>query len=175
MLTLLLVILFGAAALDLYKGKISNYLIVAGILAGLVRLWYLEGIREIFLHIPGMMLPVLLLFPLYRIGTVGAGDLKLFSLISCYFSCIETVYCIFVSFLIGAVFSVFLLLWRKNFASRMAHLLFYLKQCISTGHIQFYYLDSQGRELSQEIQQSSKLHFAIPIFFSVLLHIGGVF
>ena len=57
----------------------------------------------------------------------------------------------------------------------MTYLFSYLKECFNTGHLQYYYLDSKGKQISDFAEDKSKIHLAIPILFSVLLYVGGVF
>ena len=81
--------------------------------------------------------------------------------------------CIFLSFVVGAIFSVISFVRYGNFLERMTYLFSYLKECFLTGHFQYYYSNTNQEFYSKE--NKTKIHFAIPIFFSVLLHVGGVF
>ena len=77
-LIVLVLVLLLASLWDLKKGKIPNMLIVTGALYGLLRVFYYQ---TFFRHIPGIIIPILIFYPLYKIGTIGAGDIKLFSVI----------------------------------------------------------------------------------------------
>ena len=61
-----------------------------------------------------------------------------------------------------------------NFFERMTYLFSYLKESFLRGYLGYYYLDSEGKQISHSIENKSKIHLAIPIFFSVLFHVGGV-
>lgn len=167
-LIFLLLVLFIAVVLDFRKGKIPNILILFGVFAGIFRFIYNQDIEAVLTHIPGILFPFILLFPLYKIGTLGAGDIKLFSLLGFYFSFMETIFCIFSAFFIGAAISLFVLLWRHNLKERFYYLFYYLKGCISSGHIQYYYQNWKQEEREEE---SSQIHFSLPIFLSVTLFI----
>ena len=171
-LIVLVLLLLAAAICDFYRGKIPNILIVAGCCYGMVRLLYHQ---EILRALPGIIVPVMVLFPLYKIGTIGAGDIKLLSMLGFYFNFMETLFCIFLTFMLGAMFSVISFIRYKNFWERMTYLFSYLKKCFDTGCLQYYYLDSKEKQISYSAESKSKIHLAIPIFFSVLLHLGGVF
>ena len=125
-------------------------------------------------HIPGIVFPLIVLFPLYKIGVIGAGDIKLFSMLGFYFTFMETIFCIFAAFVLGAVVSVLSFIRYDYFFERMTYLFSYLKECLSLGHFRYYYLDSKGKRISNLKENQSKIHFAIPIFISVLLRVGGV-
>ena len=171
-LVVLVLLLSAAAVLDFYRGKIPNILIVTGCCYGMVRLWYHQDILR---ALPGIIFPVMVLFPLYKIGTIGAGDIKLLSMLGFYFSFMETLFCIFLAFVLGAVISMISFIRYENFFERMTYLFSYLKECFDIGRLRYYYLDSKGKQISHSAEDKSKIHLAIPIFFSVLLHMGGVF
>lgn len=175
MLAFLLVILLLAAILDFYKGKIPNYLVVTGATVGVLRLFLKKGLWSAVLHIPGILFPILILFPLYKRGTLGAGDVKLFSMMGCYFPLMETATCMFVSFLFGAVFSLAILCKNHNLTHRFTYLWEYLKESFATGKFNFYYKNQEEQNPNQILNQESKLHFAFPIFLAALLHVGGIY
>lgn len=164
-LTLLLPVLFVAVLWDFYKGKIPNILILSAAVAGVIHLNCNYGMEAVLFHIPGILLPLILLFPLYKIGTLGAGDIKLFSLLGIYFSFMETVVCIFTAFIIGAMISFIALLWRRNLRERMVYFVDFLKDCISCGRFRYYYLESEKEKSAKE---KSKIHFSLPIFLSII-------
>lgn len=170
-LIILVLLLFLAALWDFYRGKIPNILLLAGGSYGLIRLLLVQNMVT---HIPGIVFPIVLLFPLYKIGVIGAGDIKLFSLLGFYFTFMETIFCIFTAFIIGAVISALSIIRYGNFVERMTYLFSYLKECFTVGHFRYYYLDSEGKHISNIKENQSKIHFAIPIFISVLVRIGGI-
>ncbi len=171
-LSVLVLLLFFSAVWDFYRGKIPNGIIIIGSVYGIFRLLYYG---EMVKFIPGIFFPVIILFPLYKIGVLGAGDIKLFSMTGFYFPFMESVFCIFSAFLIGAFISAISFIRYENFVERMIYLFSYLKECFRLGHFRYYYLDSKGRAVSGSEYDKSKIHFAIPIFISVLFHMGGVF
>ena len=155
--------------MDIRWGIVPNRFILVSFILGILRITGIEGWQGIWFHIPSVFIPLLLLFPLYCIGVLGAGDIKLFSMMGCFLSLKEMMFHILFSFLIGAVISLFLLLWRKNFMSRMTYFFSYLLNCVLTGHISFYYSHSLRKENSLEEKKASVLHFTIPILLSFLL------
>ena len=169
-LIVLVLLLFVAAVLDFYKGKIPNVLTLTGCCYGLVRMvWY----QEILKFIPGILLPVVVLFPVYKIGGIGAGDVKLFAMLGFYFTFRETVFCIWLAFVLGAVISVISFIRYKNFMERMTYLFSYLKDFFLTGYFQHYYSNFNKNQNSDFEEYKSKIHLAIPIFLSVLFYVGG--
>ena len=171
-LIVLVLVLFLASLWDYKKGKIPNMLIVTGALYGLMRVFYYQ---TLFRHISGIIFPILIFYPLYKIGTIGAGDIKLFSVIGFYVSFMESMYCIFLAFVIGAIFSFFYMKREENLADRISYLISYLKDCLNKKQFRNYYMNFNGNELSSEEIAKTKIHLAIPIFISVCIHLGGGF
>jgi len=170
-LIILVLLSFIAAVLDYFKGKIPNFLIVIGCCYGLIRMIYYHDFLN---SIPGILFPIIILFPLYKIGVIGAGDIKLFSMLGFYFTFMETIFCIFSAFLLGAIISMFSFLRYGNFVERISYLFSYLSESFLTGHFRYYYSNANtGSEFRLE-EGKTKIHLAIPIFLSVLLHVGGV-
>lgn len=171
-LVVLIVLLFLAAVWDVYRSKIPNVIIVMCSCYGMI---YMFSSGNVWRYLPGIIFPVLVMFPLYKIGVMGAGDIKLFSVLGFYFPLMESVSCIFVAFLLGAFGSLISLIRYGNFAERITYLFSYLKECFFQGRFRYYYLDSHGNQISGFEEDKSKIHLAIPFFFSVLFHIGGVY
>ena len=66
-----------AAAMDLRSGKVPNLWILLTLLGGIVlRFISKEGFRS--QTAAGILLPLVLLFPLFYLQMLGAGDIKLF-------------------------------------------------------------------------------------------------
>lgn len=70
-----------AIGMDLRDMRISNRLILSGIIIALVRRWFCGGLGEVFTGLFQISFPVILLYLLFLIGALGAGDIKLFSVI----------------------------------------------------------------------------------------------
>jgi len=81
----LVCLLLLAVRMDLRSYKISNHLILIGIITGFLFDVYEYGQAGISLWLPGILLPVILLFPLFIIKALGAGDIKLFSVIGSFY------------------------------------------------------------------------------------------
>ena len=160
----LLLILFLAVIWDFSKDKIPNSLIIVGLIAGVINLIFYRDLVTFLIHIPGILFPIILLFPLYKIGTLGAGDIKLFTLLGFYFPLMETLYFIFVAFFIGAIISIFVLICRKNLKERIEYLFSYIRDYISLGYLHYYYKGEKNEE------KKSTIHFSLPIFLSVLFY-----
>lgn len=75
------VLLVLAAASDVRKGKIPNILVLLGISIGLTDRVGSAGLEGLLTFCVDILLPILLLYVFYLIHGIGAGDIKLFSMI----------------------------------------------------------------------------------------------
>lgn len=140
--------LWGVAAvatlMDLHRGKIKNEIILLGYLLGLISLICQGRPEKLFYALSGLLFPIVLLYPIFLIRGLGAGDIKLFSVIGCFLSYKDTFYCILLAFLIGGIISLFKL--------------FFLKVLLHS-----------GKPFSQYT-----IHFSVPISLSLILITGGI-
>lgn len=96
----LLLLLAVAVITDSRYGKIPNWLIVIGLLVGI---WVAEERLE---KIAVAVLIILIFYPLFTIGALGAGDIKCIAMISLYLKTEQILATLFFIFLTAAIFSV---------------------------------------------------------------------
>lgn len=96
-----------AVIMDVTSGKISNRLILTGLVVGLVRRLLQEGSAGLLTGVIQISLPVIVLYLFFLWGALGAGDIKLFSLIGSFVTLSELKICIIAAFILGAVWSLF--------------------------------------------------------------------
>jgi prepilin peptidase CpaA len=112
---LVLLLLVGTAVvLDFWSFKISNRLIAAGYLLAFAFRFAQGGVQEVLTVLWNISFPVIILYLFYRMRAIGAGDVKLFSMIGGFMNFHEVVWCIVVSFVIGAAFSLAKMLYYHN-------------------------------------------------------------
>lgn len=111
-------LLLAAVREDFKSYKIPNYLIVTGITASFVLHMAEHGFLSILFWVPGILLPFLLLFPLFVIRVVGAGDIKLFCVIGSFYGAEFAIRTILSSFLAAAVFSIIYIIRKKQIQKR---------------------------------------------------------
>lgn len=162
---LLFVILAVAAITDIAFGKVYNGWICLALAVGLSCAFWRGGMGKEGLAgaLLSMAVPVILLYPIFRIGGMGAGDIKLLAAVGCFLTVKETVACLVLSFLAGAVLSLLKMAAERNFIRRMRYLLSYVLAVAGSG---------KWRRYGQE--EGGKIHFALPILLGVLLYKGGM-
>lgn len=109
-----------------------------------------------------------LLYPLFRIGALGAGDVKLYGVCGGFLPGEKFLLFFFVSMLIAAVISLLKMITEGNMMERFRYLCDYLFGILYTGKLRLY------RENEKENRKSG-ICLAGPILVSVLLGMGGVY
>lgn len=159
-------IAFGAAFLDVLTEKVDNRYILCGWILGLgFQLGY--GQEQGFWNfLGGAILPVVMLFGLFWFRMLGPGDIKLFSVLGGLMGTEAILYCMFYSFLFGAILSLAFLIACGNAAQRILYFSNYISTMIQTKKKIPYYLP--GKQLEN-------IHFTVPVLMGVMLYAGGFY
>ena len=115
----LLVILAAAVVQDFMYMKISNRLILMGILFSLAFGLTTGGPKQVIYVLANLSFPVIVLYLLYLLGVLGAGDIKLFSIIGGFTNFRLLISCMFFSFVAAAVIAVCKMLYNRNFCGSL--------------------------------------------------------
>lgn len=156
----------GAVLTDFLMEKVVNGFICCGLAAGLCYQILRFGFRGIGTFLVGILIPFLLFLPLFYFRMLGAGDIKLFSVLGGFLGYTVVLKVIFCSFLIGAVLSLAFLISSGNLKERFSYFFNYLYQYYKTGILCSY---------MQKGKQAENFHFTVPVFLSVLLYVGGFY
>jgi len=157
--------------MDVCFDKIYNEWICLALIAGLSHALWEGGTSGLMWALVSMTVPVFLLYPLFMTGCLGAGDIKLLASVGCFLTVKETVICVGISFLIGAVFSFLKMIAERNFFLRMRYLLAYVQDVAGSGEWKLY--EERSAE-DRENRKKDKIHFALPVMIGVMLYKGGV-
>lgn len=168
----LCVMLFAVCLSDYRSARIPNMLLAGMVLWGLcyrccgmesAGMW--AGLQA---YLSGSLPVFLLLYPLFKIGTVGAGDVKLFAAVAGYLSGCR-VYCfLFYSLLISAIFSLLKLIKEKSARERFRYFLSYLSEVAVRGQWALYLENEKDK-------RKAGICLSGPVLLSVLLYLGGVY
>jgi prepilin peptidase CpaA len=151
---------------DLKRGKIPNGLILAGLILAGICSFEEDGIEGGVSFLTGSLAPILLLSILFFFRMLGAGDIKLFCVIGGFMGVKDLLVCMTLSFLVGAIVSLLLLIKGRMFFSRLSYFFCYISSFYRTGK-RVPYRNQGTRE--------GEFPFVIPIFISVLLYAGGAY
>lgn len=153
---------------DYRKGKIPNFLLVMMLIAGCGYRAIDGGGRGVGIFLLTGAGIVLLLSPLFRIGALGAGDVKLYGICAGYLPWNKFLLFLFFSLLIAAVISLFKMVLESNAIERISYLCEYVAEVVRTGKFYLYIENNKER-------RAAGICLAGPIFLSLLLYLGGVY
>ena len=162
---LAVILMLPAIDSDLRAEKVENsWLLVSAALIAAMKL-----IRHGWEALPGMaggfVIPVILLWPLFRIRALGAGDSKLLAVLGLMMGPRDILCCLIRTFLAGGVIAVPVLLFSGIGEERLRYLTGYVEHSLKTGVLPPY---------RKEGCTPGHIHMTVPVFLSVLLWAGGI-
>ncbi len=158
-----LILLSVAAVSDLKSSRIPNPCICVGLAAGILcRTLSLTsfGWGGFFF---GILIPFLICWIPFRMGAMGAGDVKLLIALGALNGGQEIFWCIFFSFLFAAGISLGRLLSLRQLRYSLIQLFFYFQSLFFTGKPGPY----EGRDA-----KGHTIHFAVPVFLGYVVWLG---
>lgn len=158
-----LLVITGAAVLDdLYRGKISNGIIVTGFFWGAAYQLLGRGLAGMICFFGGSLLPLLLMAGLFYFRMIGAGDLKLLAVIGGFLGPVQVLVCILTAFLLGGMIALFLMLRRQNIFERFT--------CLFT-YVLLYAREKKWQPYPVQANAGATFCFSVPVFLAVLWYV----
>lgn len=164
----LCVMLAIACCYDYGRGRIPNFLLITMGLVGLIYNIAITGIQGGLVFLIESAVVMLLMYPLFKIGVLGAGDVKLYGLCAGYLPRDKFLFFLFLSLLVAAIISLIKMIKESNAVERMSYLCEYVLEVVQSGNFRLYMENEKERK-------ASGICLAGPIFCSVLLYIGGIY
>lgn len=161
----LLELLVTAVWMDLRQKKISNRLIFVGLGLGLLFRAQEHGVMGIFLFLRDISFPVILFYLLFLMHALGAGDIKLFSVIGSFLNLKGLCSCIVFAFWFGAGISMIRLLYDRSLVQKLWEFLKYIGCMFRTREITCY-RESRSRH--------DVICFSVPILAGYLCYLWEV-
>ncbi|MDB5053111.1 MAG: peptidase [Bacilli bacterium] len=114
--------------IDIRSRKIPNWLTVSGITSGVLYHLLSGGVDGILFSVYGLFLGFALLFIVYLMGALGAGDVKLFAAIGAITGTEFTLDSMIYAMIYAGIIGCFILLSRQQFVRKISAIfkLFYL-------------------------------------------------
>lgn len=109
----MLAILIIAVVTDLRETRISNRLIAFGLILGLAFRIVGAGVAGVVHFLVNISIPVIFLFLLFQLRVLGAGDIKLFSVIAGFLTIRQTLYVMIATFVAGGAIGMAKLLYLR--------------------------------------------------------------
>ncbi len=149
-----------AAVEDIRSHQISNRLIITGLLIGIIfQAWEYQALG-IYYFFRNISVPVILLYLLFQMRVLGAGDIKLFSMIGGILTIWELQRCMAYSFLAAGAGSLLFLAADKSRKIKLWYAARYLFACLHTGWIPVYRPPKEAEDLV--------FAFSVPVFFGTV-------
>lgn len=145
---LLFYLLIFAAVQDIRSGKISNRLIAIGLMMGLLFQIMEHKVCGVYYFLWNVSVPVILLYLLFQMRVLGAGDIKLFSMIGSLLTFQELCRCMFYAFFIAGAGCILFLAADKRRRQRVCYAVQYLFLLLHTGRIKPYEPPYESEQLS---------------------------
>lgn len=153
---------------DYSTTKIPNILIAAIGFWGLIYQYQISkeaGLKWYF-FVGGVVFIVF--YFVYKIGALGAGDVKLYTVMVGFFQSQAVLYFLFYSFLFATALSLIKILREHSGRDRIFYLLDYILEVIKTGKWSMYFQDN--------IEKSRMgIRLSGPVLVGLLLHMVGVY
>lgn len=147
---------------DLQSMKISNRLILTGLVLSLMFGILLGRTSQILYILGNIFFPVIVLYLLYLLGVLGAGDIKLFSVIGGFTQFHTLVDCMLFAFMAAALISVAKLLYNRNLTYSLTQAMLYI-QGLLQGNVFSYRRVREDRNL---------MHFSVAILIGLWIARG---
>ncbi len=143
----------GAAAGDIREYRISNRYLGLVLIAGIGGALAFGGdnAADRMLHLAGFMIRlfivVILGFPIYRRGMIGAGDVKVAALLAAWLGIRDGLEALVTGFMLGAVLALIKMLHQGSIVKRFLYLSAYIRRSFQSRMTEVYYDPSRdGKE-----------------------------
>ena len=153
-------ILVVAVVQDFMYTKISNRLILVGLILSLAFGIILGGMSRIPYILLNISFPVVVLYLLYLLGVLGAGDIKLFSVIGGFTNFTMLTHCMLAAFFAGGVIAVVKMLWNRNLNYSLIKGQLFLRQVLKGKVVSYRNTMAEKRNL---------MHFSVAILAGYIL------
>lgn len=154
-----------ACIFDYCRRRIPNILLAAMMTTGILFRWRQLGMCGIFLYVFQTGIVIAALYPFFRVGALGAGDVKLFGVAAGYLPFQKIFRFLFVSMLIAAIISLFRLIHDRQLRNRMVLFLSYVQLVAAKRTLLPYPAEKSGRD---------KICLSGPVLLCLILYLGGI-
>lgn len=129
---MLIYLVTAAVVSDIRTYRISNRLNAAGCICGIFINVYEKGVDGALLSIKGMMIPVGILFILFALRIVGAGDIKLLAAMGAIVG-VNIWRIVVMSFIIAGIYGVYIAVFKHLYEKKKGYTRIHLSICIAVG------------------------------------------
>lgn len=167
-MVILCLFLLLACLYDYRKRRIPNGLVAATWLTGMGSTIHEQGMWGGGFFLLRMGIVLFLLYPLFRIGVLGAGDVKLLGVCAGYFPFRKIWIFLFCSLLIAAMISLVKMIKGRNIRERFVYLGKYIAGVCREGRW-YLYIENEKEKVAASVC------LAGPMLCSALMCLGGMY
>ncbi|WP_166824360.1 A24 family peptidase [Thalassoroseus pseudoceratinae] len=157
------VVLIVAAWIDGKELRVPNWLTYSMVLSGLVYNTVVGGWGGLGFALLGMVVGLLTLLPLYSVGGMGAGDVKLMAGIGAWLGSYITFYAFVATVVVGAVMAVLMVIYKRGVQKHYAQFLMILNEWMTVRN---------PAELSKIAKERKPTMFLLP--YGIPICIGSI-
>ncbi len=161
-------LLLPACYFDYGRQKIPNLLLLGIFAAGAAEAFRGGGGMGIAIFVAKGLAVIAAFYLFFRIGTIGAGDVKLLGACACFFPGGWILPFLFVSMLVSAIFSLIKLCRQQNMKKRLLYLAEYVTEVVQTGKLRLYFEDKSAF-------RAAGICLSGPVLISALMSWGGIY
>ena len=164
----LCILLAIACCFDYKTHRIPNWLIVCCMFAGLGYRLISGGYKGVLEYLASALLTTILLYFVFWIGAIGAGDVKMLGVCAGFFPWNKVLYFLFFALMIAAVIALFKMYRERNMKDRLYYLGEYLWDVFRCGRWKLYFAGEREGA-------GAGICMAGPVFCSALMYMGGMY
>lgn len=157
-----------ACCFDYKARRIPNLWVVSCMLAGIVYRIHREGYVGIWRYLTGAFVTMVLFYFFFRIGSMGAGDVKMLGVCAGFFPWNKVLSFLFFALVIAAIFALCKMYRERNMKDRLYYLGEYLWDVFRCGRWKLYF---EGERKNA----GAGICMAGPVFCSALMYMGGIY
>ena len=167
---LCLVILSVAAAHDAYDGRVSREVTMIGMIISQAWVICHSSVQDALIALLFGFFLLLILYPLFMIGTLGAGDIKLIMILPAYMTFSDALQTVFIAFICGACIGLVRMIATRSLITRLRVMKNYIVAVSESGRLLMYETPEQmkGPQLNDH-----QIHFTIPLLIGTAISFGG--
>ncbi len=163
---MIFLVLLPASMCDLYHYRVPNVIVGIGFALCLYRNLCLYGTIGVVYGLLKSLFPILLCLLFYVLRMIGAADIKLFSIVSSYFSIVFCLRVMVLAVMIGGFFSIVKIICNRNLLIRFHYFTEYIKAIMVAKRPLKYYDRSRHGD-------GGIIPFTVCISLSVIICMGG--
>lgn len=167
---LISLILVSIVANDFYNGKVSNWLILIGMILGIAVRMQEQGAYGMLVFVGGFVGTACCLFLFFLLKMFGAGDIKVLAVLGGWYGISFSITCFVYSIFIGGAVALLSMIRSKTVRIRVQSLYQYVTDCVVVGKVQAYPMEKAK-------ESGGTIHFTLEILIGFLLtfHHGTMF